>query len=161
MGGGGQVSAPSRARQPEHTQVLGVQRSAEHSDGTRGAQSAAAHSCLAPGQAPQGMRFWLQPCPFQPGRAVGKGPTLPMLRSVTASLAQPSRGGGGSYAGCPTLCLPAACERGGRHSAPPRPGLGWDGPVEAASLVLLPRCSHRAQVCYSASTAACSLNSSR
>lgn len=40
----------------------------------------------------------------------------------------------------------------------PRPGLGWDG---AASLVLLPCCSHRAQLCYSASRAACSLNSSR
>lgn len=40
----------------------------------------------------------------------------------------------------------------------PGPGLGRAG---AASLVLLPCCSHRAQLCYSASRAACSLNSSK
>lgn len=56
--------------------------SAEHSDGTRGAQSTATHSCLARGQAPQGTWFWLQPCPFQPGRAAGKGLMLPILEAL-------------------------------------------------------------------------------
>lgn len=153
--GGGQVPAPSRARHPRTPSSWGC------SAGTQGAQSTATHSrLLAPGQVLQGTGIWLQPCLFQPGRPAGKGPAL---RCCCGALppAQPGSGrreGAGGAALVPHPPSPCTVRMGWAVFCSPGPGLGWDG---AASLVLLPCCSHRAQLCYSASRAACSLNSSR
>lgn len=125
--GGGQVPAPSRARHPCTPRSWGC------SAGTRGAQSTATHSCLAPGQALQGTGIWLQPCPFQPGRAAGKGPALRCCRGASPP-AQPSpaqaRREVQELCWCPTLHPPAPCEWGGRCSAPR--GQGSAGPEQQA-----------------------------
>lgn len=125
--GGGQVPAPSRARHPRTPSSWGC------SAGTQGAQSTATHSCLALGQALQGTGSWLQPCPFQPGRAAGKAPAL---RRCCGALppAQPSPGReGGRWRSCagaqPSIplhrangvggvLLPGARARLGRSSKP-------------------------------------------
>lgn len=128
--------------------TLSTPRSRGHGDGTPGAQSAATPSCLAAAQALQGTGPWLQPFPSQAGLR-GRAQRCGRLRSFAPAQPQPCQGGGGRCTACPSPPSPPhpPCERGGWRSAPPRPGLGRDGPEEAASLVLLPCSSHRAQVC--------------
>lgn len=82
-----------------------------------------------------------------------------MLRCCCGALpAQAGKEGGVGAVLVPNPPSPCTVRMGWAVFCSPGPGLGWEG---AASLVLLLCCSHRAQLCYPASRAACSLNSSR
>lgn len=138
-----------------HAQVLGVQcwhpRSPEHS-----------HPLLpGTGTSPAGDRDLAPALPFPARQGCREGTSAAMLPwSFTPSPAQPSPGkeGGAGAVLVPNPPSPCTVRMGWAVFCSPGPGLGRAG---ATSLVLLPCCSHRAQLCYSASRAACSLNSSK
>lgn len=144
--GGGKVPAPSRAWHLCTPSSWG--RSPEHS-----------HPLLpGTGTSPAGDRDLAPALPFPGRQGCREGTSTAVLPwSFSTSPGQAGREGG-RWRSCAQASIPPHRANAVGVLCSPGPGLGWDG---AASLVLLPSCSHRAQLCHSASRAACSLNSSR